>query len=75
MARSYGRESIGACHRRVRRETVILTGPAQGRPLTIQTISATQPLNSMNAAIAKRSQPRPKITIRVAFGIRPGIRG
>jgi uncharacterized protein GlcG (DUF336 family) len=44
----------------------ILTGSAQGQPLTIQTISASQALKIVNAAIAKCSQPGPKITISVA---------
>jgi uncharacterized protein GlcG (DUF336 family) len=46
--------------------TAILTGSAQGQPLTLQTISASQALKIVNAAIAKCSQPGPKITISVA---------
>lgn len=45
---------------------VVLAGSAQSQPLTIQTISATQALKIVNAAIAKCSQPGPKITISVA---------
>ena len=44
----------------------VLISSAQGQPLTIQTISAGQALKIVNAAIAKCSQPGPKITISVA---------
>src|SRR6267154_2755417 len=43
-----------------------LTGSAQGQPLSIQTISAGQALKIVNAAIAKCSEPGPRITISVA---------
>ena len=45
---------------------VMLTGSAQGQPLSIQTISAGQALKIVNAAIAKCSEPGPRITISVA---------
>jgi len=45
---------------------MMLTGSAQGQPLSIQTISAGQALKIVNAAIAKCSEPGPRITISVA---------
>jgi uncharacterized protein GlcG (DUF336 family) len=44
----------------------ILTGSASGQVLTIQTISAAQALKIVNAAVAKCSEPGPRITISVA---------
>ena len=44
----------------------LLAGSAQAQNLTLQTISAGQALKIVNAAIAKCSQPGPKITISVA---------
>jgi uncharacterized protein GlcG (DUF336 family) len=44
----------------------ISVGAAQGQNLMLQTISAGQALKIVNAAIAKCSQPGPKITISVA---------
>ena len=43
-----------------------LMGSAQGQPLMVQTISAGQALKIVNAAIARCSQPGPRITISVA---------
>ncbi len=44
----------------------VLAGSAAAQPLMVQTISAAQALKIVNAAIAKCSQPGPKITISVA---------
>ena len=44
----------------------MLAGSASGQGLTVQTISAGQALKIVNAAIAKCSEPGPKITISVA---------
>ena len=44
----------------------VLAGAASAQTLTIQSVSAAQALKIVNAAIAKCSQPGPKITISVA---------
>jgi uncharacterized protein GlcG (DUF336 family) len=44
----------------------MLAGSASGQNLTVQTISAGQALKIVNAAIAKCSEPGPRITISVA---------
>ena len=57
---------ISACAIAASAAIAILMGPAQGQPLVIQTISAGQALKIVNAAIAKCSEPGPRITISVA---------